>query len=51
MTHPTPIRRVAGTRPRLPAAFCCQGGAAKGYAAWVGHHALTHLTTPAEVAA
>ncbi|ESP98619.1 hypothetical protein B591_18594 [Streptomyces sp. GBA 94-10 4N24] len=32
MTHPTPIRREAGSRPRLLDAFCCQGGAAKGYA-------------------
>ncbi|MFB6600730.1 methyltransferase domain-containing protein [Streptomyces diastaticus] len=32
MTQPTPIRRVAGSRPRLLDAFCCQGGAAKGYA-------------------
>ncbi|WP_198358449.1 DNA cytosine methyltransferase [Streptomyces fildesensis] len=30
MTHPTPIRR--SRRPRLLDAFCCQGGAAKGYA-------------------
>lgn len=32
MTHPTPIRRAAG-KPRLLDAFCCQGGAAAGYAA------------------
>ncbi|MGA5290546.1 SAM-dependent methyltransferase [Streptomyces pseudogriseolus] len=32
MTHPTDIRRVAGRRPRLLDLFCCQGGAAKGYA-------------------
>jgi DNA (cytosine-5)-methyltransferase 1 len=29
MTHPIPIRR--SRRPRLLDAFCCQGGAAKGY--------------------
>lgn len=84
MTQPTPVRREAGSRPRLLDAFCCQGGAAKGYAdagfdmtgidlnpqpdhpahtvpqakmgrpipdGWYGHHALTHLNTPAEVAA
>ncbi|MFI0230803.1 SAM-dependent methyltransferase [Streptomyces sp. NPDC017086] len=32
MTQPTPIRRVPGHRPRLLDLFCCQGGAAKGYA-------------------
>ncbi|MET9434420.1 SAM-dependent methyltransferase [Streptomyces sp. NPDC006551] len=32
MTQPTPIRRVRGRRPRLLDLFCCQGGAAKGYA-------------------
>ncbi|MEU2559417.1 SAM-dependent methyltransferase [Streptomyces longispororuber] len=32
MTHPTVIRRVHGYRPRLLDLFCCQGGAAKGYA-------------------
>ncbi|MEV5170895.1 SAM-dependent methyltransferase [Streptomyces flaveolus] len=32
MTHPTGIRRVRGRRPRLLDLFCCQGGAAKGYA-------------------
>ncbi|MEV6807321.1 SAM-dependent methyltransferase [Streptomyces sp. NPDC051132] len=32
MTQPTPIRRVPGRRPRLLDLFCCQGGAAKGYA-------------------
>ncbi|WP_394432501.1 SAM-dependent methyltransferase [Streptomyces sp. SGAir0957] len=32
MTQPTPIRRVRGYRPRLLDLFCCQGGAAKGYA-------------------
>ncbi|MFF1324900.1 SAM-dependent methyltransferase [Streptomyces chartreusis] len=32
MTHPTPFRRVRGRRPRLLDLFCCQGGAAKGYA-------------------
>ncbi|MGJ5898471.1 SAM-dependent methyltransferase [Streptomyces niveiscabiei] len=31
MTQPTPIRRV-GPRPLLLDLFCCQGGAAKGYA-------------------
>ncbi|MGW1099148.1 SAM-dependent methyltransferase [Streptomyces sp. NPDC002455] len=31
MTHPTDTRR-ARPRPRLLDAFCCQGGAAKGYA-------------------
>ncbi|MGX1836658.1 hypothetical protein [Streptomyces diastaticus] len=46
MTQPTPIRREGLSRPRLLDAFCCQA-----YAAWVGHHALTHLNTPAEVAA
>ncbi|WP_327297121.1 SAM-dependent methyltransferase [Streptomyces sp. NBC_01197] len=30
MTHPTDIRRVP-IRPRLLDAFCCQGGAGKGY--------------------
>ncbi|WP_371791503.1 SAM-dependent methyltransferase [Streptomyces sp. NBC_01471] len=30
MTQPTPIRRVPD-RPRLLDAFCCQGGAGKGY--------------------
>ncbi|MCZ4122497.1 SAM-dependent methyltransferase [Streptomyces sp. H39-S7] len=29
MTHPTPIRR--SRRPRLLDAYCCQGGAGKGY--------------------
>ncbi|MFH8742095.1 hypothetical protein ACH4GG_12910 [Streptomyces albidoflavus] len=47
MTQPTPIRRVAGSRPRLLDAFCCQGGAAN----WVGDHALTHLIAPGDVAA
>ncbi|MEV7198890.1 SAM-dependent methyltransferase [Streptomyces griseoluteus] len=32
MTHATAIRRVPGQRPRLLDLFCCQGGAAKGYA-------------------
>lgn len=32
MTQPTPIRRVRVHRPRLLDLFCCQGGAAKGYA-------------------
>ncbi len=32
MTQPTPIRRDHGHRPRLLDLFCCQGGAAKGYA-------------------
>jgi DNA (cytosine-5)-methyltransferase 1 len=32
MTQPTTIRRVRGRRPRLLDLFCCQGGAAKGYA-------------------
>ncbi|MFH9671254.1 SAM-dependent methyltransferase [Streptomyces sp. NPDC017405] len=32
MAQPTPIRRVPGHRPRLLDLFCCQGGAAKGYA-------------------
>ncbi|MFJ1944397.1 SAM-dependent methyltransferase [[Kitasatospora] papulosa] len=32
MTQPVPIRRVPGYRPRLLDLFCCQGGAAKGYA-------------------
>ncbi|MFF0014564.1 SAM-dependent methyltransferase [Streptomyces sp. NPDC005374] len=32
MTQPTDIRRVRGHRPRLLDLFCCQGGAAKGYA-------------------
>jgi DNA (cytosine-5)-methyltransferase 1 len=32
MTQPTVIRRVCGHRPRLLDLFCCQGGAAKGYA-------------------
>ncbi|MFF5854338.1 SAM-dependent methyltransferase [Streptomyces sp. NPDC012751] len=32
MTQPTLIRRVPGRRPRLLDLFCCQGGAAKGYA-------------------
>ncbi|WP_328673449.1 SAM-dependent methyltransferase [Streptomyces sp. NBC_00322] len=31
MTQPTDIRRVRGLRPRLLDAFCCQGGAGKGY--------------------
>ncbi|WP_406726778.1 SAM-dependent methyltransferase [Streptomyces sp. GD-15H] len=32
MTQPTTIRRVRGRRSRLLDLFCCQGGAAKGYA-------------------
>ncbi|MFK0117286.1 SAM-dependent methyltransferase [Streptomyces sp. NPDC090994] len=32
MTQPAPIRRVRGRRPTLLDLFCCQGGAAKGYA-------------------
>ncbi|MFF0028923.1 DNA cytosine methyltransferase [Streptomyces avermitilis] len=32
MTQPTDIRRVRGRWPRLLDLFCCQGGAAKGYA-------------------
>ncbi|MET8447419.1 class I SAM-dependent methyltransferase [Streptomyces sp. NPDC005209] len=32
MTHPTDIRRAGGRRPRLLDLYCCQGGAAKGYA-------------------
>ncbi|MFM9446900.1 SAM-dependent methyltransferase [Streptomyces acidiscabies] len=32
MTQPTPFRRVGVRRPLLLDAFCCQGGAAKGYA-------------------
>lgn len=32
MTQPAPFRRVHGRRPRLLDLFCCQGGAAKGYA-------------------
>ncbi|PSM41290.1 SAM-dependent methyltransferase [Streptomyces dioscori] len=32
MTQPTLLRRVPGPRPRLLDLFCCQGGAAKGYA-------------------
>ncbi|WP_055499041.1 class I SAM-dependent methyltransferase [Streptomyces albus] len=32
MTQPALIRRVRGRRPRLLDLFCCQGGAAKGYA-------------------
>ncbi|MEV8101921.1 SAM-dependent methyltransferase [Streptomyces sp. NPDC088135] len=32
MPHATDIRPRTGTRPRLLDAFCCQGGAAKGYA-------------------
>ncbi len=32
MTQPTDIRRVHGHRPRLLDLYCCQGGAAKGYA-------------------
>ncbi|WP_406727833.1 SAM-dependent methyltransferase [Streptomyces sp. GD-15H] len=32
MTQPTTVRRVHGRRPRLLDLFCCQGGAAKGYA-------------------
>jgi DNA (cytosine-5)-methyltransferase 1 len=32
MTQPAIIRRVRGHRPRLLDLFCCQGGAAKGYA-------------------
>jgi DNA (cytosine-5)-methyltransferase 1 len=32
MTQPTDIRRARGHRPRLLDLFCCQGGAAKGYA-------------------
>ncbi|MGW3420455.1 SAM-dependent methyltransferase [Streptomyces phaeochromogenes] len=31
MTQPVPIRRTRGARPRLLDAFCCQGGAGKGY--------------------
>ncbi|PVD00661.1 DNA methylase [Streptomyces sp. CS090A] len=31
MTHPTPIRREHGHRPRLLDLFCCAGGAATGY--------------------
>ena len=32
MTQPATIRRVRGHRPRLLDLYCCQGGAAKGYA-------------------
>ncbi|MGW0764797.1 SAM-dependent methyltransferase [Streptomyces sp. NPDC002676] len=32
MPLPTPFRRVRGRRPRLLDLYCCQGGAAKGYA-------------------
>lgn len=32
MSQPTDIRRVRGRRPRLLDLFCCQGGAARGYA-------------------
>ncbi|WP_435193213.1 SAM-dependent methyltransferase [Streptomyces sp. NRRL F-5630] len=32
MTQPATLRRVRGHRPRLLDLFCCQGGAAKGYA-------------------
>ncbi|WP_086724665.1 DNA cytosine methyltransferase [Streptomyces sp. NRRL B-24085] len=32
MTQPTDIRRVRGHRTRLLDLYCCQGGAAKGYA-------------------
>ncbi|MFH8937043.1 class I SAM-dependent methyltransferase [Streptomyces griseosporeus] len=32
MTQPATIRRVRGRRPRLLDLYCCQGGAAKGYA-------------------
>ncbi|WP_392751179.1 class I SAM-dependent methyltransferase [Streptomyces sp. LN590] len=32
MPHPTDIRTRTRTRPRLLDLFCCQGGAAKGYA-------------------
>ncbi|MFB8759183.1 SAM-dependent methyltransferase [Streptomyces nigra] len=32
MTEPTTVRRVPSRRPRLLDLFCCQGGAAKGYA-------------------
>ncbi|TCR24205.1 DNA cytosine methyltransferase [Streptomyces sp. BK205] len=32
MTQPTGIRRVRDRRPRLLDLYCCQGGAAKGYA-------------------
>ncbi|MFC8362348.1 SAM-dependent methyltransferase [Streptomyces griseorubiginosus] len=32
MTQPAPFRRGRGPRPRLLDLFCCQGGAAKGYA-------------------
>ncbi|MFB8753325.1 class I SAM-dependent methyltransferase [Streptomyces parvulus] len=32
MTQPTAFRRVRGHRPRFLDLFCCQGGAAKGYA-------------------
>ncbi|MEU1103648.1 SAM-dependent methyltransferase [Streptomyces tibetensis] len=32
MNHPTDIRRARALRPRLLDLFCCQGGAAKGYA-------------------
>ncbi|MGW3425854.1 class I SAM-dependent methyltransferase [Streptomyces phaeochromogenes] len=32
MTQPTDIRRVRGYRPTLLDLYCCQGGAAKGYA-------------------
>ncbi|QDN79481.1 DNA cytosine methyltransferase [Streptomyces sp. S1A1-7] len=32
MTQPTDIRTRSGRRPRLLDAFCCQGGAGKGYA-------------------
>ncbi|WP_354597792.1 SAM-dependent methyltransferase [Streptomyces sp. JL1001] len=32
MTQPNPIRREHSHRPRLLDLFCCQGGAAKGYA-------------------
>ncbi|MGW2349273.1 SAM-dependent methyltransferase [Actinacidiphila glaucinigra] len=31
MTQPVPLRRGLPRRPRLLDAFCCQGGAAKGY--------------------
>jgi hypothetical protein len=31
MTQPTAFRRVPGRRPRLLDAYCCQGGASKGY--------------------
>lgn len=32
MTQPTRVRRVRGHRPHLLDLYCCQGGAAKGYA-------------------